>query len=35
MLFYEKEICIMFRHCEGKDSKETTRCIYQAKLNQH
>jgi len=27
--------CIVFRHCEGKDSKETTRCIYHAKLNQH
>jgi len=27
--------CIVFRHCEGKDSKETTRCTYRAKLNQH
>ena len=25
----------MFRHCEGKDSTETIRCTYQAKLNQH
>jgi len=26
---------IVFRHCEGKDSTETIRCTYQAKLNQH
>ena len=25
--------CIVFRHCEGKDSWETIRCICQAKLN--
>jgi len=25
--------CIVFRHCEGKDSRETIRCTYQAKLN--
>ena len=25
----------MFRHCEGKDSRETIRCTYQANLNQH
>jgi len=24
----------MFRHCEGKDSRETIRCAHQAKLNQ-
>jgi len=24
----------MFRHCEGKNSKETIRCTYQMKLNQ-
>ena len=27
--------CIVFHHCEGKDSRETIRCTYQAKLNQH
>jgi len=27
--------CIVFRHCEGKDSRETIRCTYQAKLNEH
>ena len=26
--------CIVFRHCEGKDSRETVRCIYQATSNQ-
>jgi len=25
--------CIVFHHCDGKDSKETIRCSYQAKLN--
>jgi len=25
----------VFRHCEGKDSRETIKCAYQAKLNQH
>ena len=24
----------MFRHCEDKDSRETIRCTYQAKLSQ-
>ena len=29
--------CIVLRHCEGKDSRETIRCTgtYQAKLNQY
>jgi len=27
--------CIVFRQCEGKDSIETIKCTYQAKLNQH
>ena len=27
--------CIVFRHCQGKNSRETIRCTYQAKLNQH
>jgi len=26
--------CTEFRHCEGKQSREPTRCTYQGKLNQ-
>jgi len=29
------EFCIVFRHCEGKDSTGTSRCTYQPKVNQH
>jgi len=28
-------VCIVFRHCECKNSRETIRCEYRAKLKQH